>query len=194
MKTMRHFLIVALTLLPGLASAITVDGTAEAFYGSAISTQQLGTVAGDNTSTAQGIANGSELDAAYGFVSNAVLYLVMAGNFDSDTGATPNDVLNIFFMTGPGGDHVLGNYYTATYGPPYRMNNMAGLTFDTGFTPNHWIGANIGPDDANTPPITMYADYQMVCSNCPVPTSARSLRPTLPRTMSWSSPGRATAI
>jgi hypothetical protein len=177
MKSFFRFFIAVTLAIPTMATAITIDGLADTAYGSAIVTQQIGTAAGDNTLTSQGIANGSELDAAYGFVSNAVLYLVLAGNFDSDypTSPTPNDELNIFFMTGPGGDHTLGTNYSGTF--QGRINRMGvggngqspgapGLTFDTGFTPNHWIGVNVGPYDGGGLPITMFVDYSTVCSNC----------------------------
>lgn len=185
MKSFFLFFIAVTLAVPTIATAINIDGVRDAEYGSAIVTQQIGTIIpipGNNTVGNQGIANGSELDAAYGFASNGVLYLVMAGNFNSlpiqSGGSNPNDVLNLFFMTtgsGPAGDHTLGTNYTAASGG--RINRMGvggntssgapGLTFDTGFTPNYWIGANIGPDDADNPPVTMYVDYQVVCSNCP---------------------------
>ncbi len=180
MKSFFLFFIAVTLAIPTIATAINIDGVADAAYGSAISTQQIGTVAGDNNYGNQGIANGSELDAAYGFISNGWLYLVMAGNFNSlataDGGTAPNDYLNIFFMTGPGGDHTLGTNYTATFNG--RINNMGvganntdpsapGLKFDTAFTPNHWIGVNVGYDEALDATNTMFVDYQMVCSNCP---------------------------
>src|SRR5439155_15975951 len=99
MKLVLPLFVAATLAIPMVdSSAINIDGKADADYGSAISTQRLGTSAFDNTSTNQGLSNGSELDAAYGFVSNAVLYLVLAGNYNSDfaTGEA-NDALNIFF-------------------------------------------------------------------------------------------------
>lgn len=180
MKYFITFILGALLAMTPAALAVTIDGVAESQYGSAIATQAIGTVAGDNNYGNQGIANGSELDAGYGFISNGVLYLVMAGNFNSlptiDGGTSPNDYLNLFFMTGPGGDHTLGTNYTATYNG--RINTMGvgangtdpgapGLTFDAGFAANYWIGVNVGLDEPQNPGNTMFVDYQVVCANCP---------------------------
>jgi hypothetical protein len=155
-------------------AAITIDGTADADYGSAIVTQKIGTSTFKNTETNIDAASGSELDAAYGFVSNGVLYLVFAGNMDSgDLASNPFDKLQIFFMTGPGGDHTLGTNYNgaADFG---HINSMGvggnglldgnpGLTFDTGFAANYWIGVTVGGAGAGP---TMYLNREVICSNC----------------------------
>src|SRR5258706_14291939 len=100
MKSFYVLVAAALIAIPNMtASAITIDGVAESAYGSAISTQAIGTTANNNNiSTNIGMANGSELDAAYGFVSNGVLYLTMAGNFASEYLFNPYDTLHLFFM------------------------------------------------------------------------------------------------
>ena len=179
MKTLRYLVSVALTLtlFVPLADAFTIDGTADASYGSAVASQQLGTSTFKNSETNFDAANGSELDAAYGVISNGVLYLVIAGNLDSggtDSSGNPYDKLNIFFMTGPGGDHTLGtNYSTAAdFG---NINNMGvnggsqqngdpGLTFDTGFAANYWIGVTIGPAGP-TPKLNV--NFEQICAFCP---------------------------
>jgi hypothetical protein len=165
MKNLIVSVIVALLAVSAnTASAVTIDGFADPSYGSAVSTQAIGTTAYDSTTNNLGLANGSELDAAYGFISNGVLYLVIAGNFDSLFGVVPNDTLHLFFMSDAGGtDHTLGGFYTGTYNG--RINNMAGMTFDTGFTPNHWFGVNVGQDSSGSN-LNMYVDYMVVCSNC----------------------------
>ncbi len=112
----------------------------------------------------------------YGTISNGVLYLVLAGNMDSggtDSLENPYDKLHIFFMTGPGGDHTLGtNYNTAADSGQINLMGVdggsqrdgnPGLTFDTGFAPNYWLGVTIGP--AGVAP-TMYVNYEVICSNC----------------------------
>lgn len=174
MKTVKWLISIGLmfTFFATLAKGFTIDGTAEAGYGSAISTQQLGTIGLDNDMGQVAQSDGSELDAAYGVVSNGVLYLVLGGNLDSggsgNINSVPFDVMNIFFMTGPGGDHTLGtNYSTAAdFGHINRMggnNNTGdpGLTFDPGFAANYWIGVNIGTNSL------MNANYEVICSNCP---------------------------
>ncbi len=169
MKYAFAFLASALLAIPPLASAITIDGTADLAYGSAIATQALGTSTSKNTETNLATANGTELDAAYGVISNGVLYLVMAGNMDSDL--TLFDKLNIFFMTGPGGANTLGtNYSTAAdfghlnhlgTGGAELQDGSPGLTFDPTFAANYWIGATVLTNDI------VSVNYIVICSNCP---------------------------
>ncbi len=179
MKTIKWSVSIALMLAccATVVKGFTIDGTAEADYGSAIVTQQLGTSTFKNTETNFDAANGSELDGAYGVISNGVLYLFIAGNLDTggtDLSGNAFDKLNIFFMTGPGGDHTLGtNYSTAAdFG---HINNMGvnggalqngdpGMTFDTGFAPNYWIGATVGPGGA-VPKFNV--NYEQICAFCP---------------------------
>ena len=179
MKTIKWS--VSITLMLALAATVvkgfTIDGVLDAQYGSAIVTQQLNTSTSDNTEGLIDRANGSELDAAYGTVSNGVLYLFLAGNLDSDDVADSItfDKLQIFFMTGPGGDHTLGTHYNgaADFGHLNRMGTAGngdpnavgtpGLTFDTGFAANYWIGVNIGGLGSSP---TGNVNYEVVCSNC----------------------------
>jgi hypothetical protein len=179
MKIIKWSLSIALmvTFLATLVKGLTIDGTADADYGSAIVSQQLGTSTYKNTETNFDAANGSELDAAYGFVSNGVLYLVLAGNVDSggvDASGNVYDKLNIFFMTGPGGDHTLGTNYSiaADFGGINNLgvnggsqqNGDPGLTFDTGFAANYWIGVAIGPA---VPSPKFNVNYEQICAFCP---------------------------
>ena len=144
MKSTFAIFVAALLAVPTITKAFNIDGLLDAQYGSAIVTQQLNTSTSDNTEGLIGQANGTELDAAYGTISNGVLYLFLAGNLDSDDVADniTFDKLHIFFMTGPGGDHTLGTNYNgaADYGHLNRMGvggngdpnavGTAGLTFD----------------------------------------------------------------
>jgi hypothetical protein len=184
MKTIKWFLSAALAFglfVPVVKGFIfTIDGTADPGYGSAVSTQAIGTSAGDNTETNQGLNLGSELDAAYGVISNGVLYLVVAGNFSSDP-LSDNDINNethVFFMSDsvPAGENILQTNFTAYSpdGPISRLDAMgvnggtlntggAGLTFDANFAPNYWIGFNVGePTPPNGTPPVMYVDYQQM--------------------------------
>ncbi|HUJ09104.1 MAG TPA: BACON domain-containing protein [Verrucomicrobiae bacterium] len=177
MKTFYAFFVAVMLAVPTLttSAAIVIDGTADADYGSAIVTQQLGTTELDNNKGLVDESNGSELDAAYGVISNGVLYLVLAGNIDSDIGESGSgyDKLQVFFMTGPGGDHTLGTNYNGAvdFGHFNRMGTDGadlmsggpGLTFESGFAPNYWIGTTVG---SNGPGPTMYVNYMQVCSNC----------------------------
>src|SRR5258708_6581488 len=86
MKFTFAMFLAALLAVPTITKAappIVLDGRLDAQYGSAIVTQKLGTSTFKNTETNIDAANGSELDAAYGTISNGVLYLFIAGNIDS---------------------------------------------------------------------------------------------------------------
>jgi hypothetical protein len=180
MKSTFAVFIAVLLAIPAVTkgATIVIDGSAaDAQYGAPVASQQLGTSTFKNTETNVDAANGSELDAAYGTISNGVLYLVLAGNLDSggaDSTGNPFDKLQIFFMTGPGGDHTLGTNYS-TFADFGHINSLGvggngaldgnpGLTFDTGFAANYWIGVTIG--GAGVGP-TMYLNYEVICSNCP---------------------------
>jgi hypothetical protein len=166
-----------------------INGTLKAQYGSALATQVLATTGEAEPVNAGGVkanlglldaANGSELDAAYGFVSNAVLYLFFAGNLDtSSTGAVAGvayDKLHVFIQTVPGtGDNPLGTNYSgnADFGHINRMGvggdgasgeaGSSGLTFDSGFAPNWDVEVTAGAITN----ITSYANLWQICSGCP---------------------------
>ncbi len=143
----------------GQPLAITIDGTATCSnYGPPLAVQQLGTGYGDSSLAEIDFANGSELDAAYGIIENGVLYIVLAGNLESN-----NNKLNLFFETGPGGQNILTtNYPDVAFNALNRMgtdgngatNGTPGLTFDADFAPNYWMGVNCGGA-----PFTVFADY-----------------------------------
>jgi hypothetical protein len=187
MKTVKWLISIGVIfpLFATVVKGFTIDGTLDAGYGSAIATQVLGTADSGglkNTVGDIGGANGSELDAAYGVINNGVLYLFFAGNID--TGADPvnlctngcntYDKLNVFFMadSGAGGDNPLGTNYNgnADGGGINRMGiggngadaGSSGLTFDSGFTANYWVGVTVG---GNTN-VTAYANYEVICSGC----------------------------
>jgi hypothetical protein len=143
----------------GQPLAITIDGTATcADYGPPLAVQQLGTGYGDNSMGETDFANGSELDAAYGIIQNGVLYIVLAGDLESNF-----NKLNLFFETGPGGQNTLTtNYPSVSFNGLNRMgtdgngatNGTPGLTFDADFAPNYWMGVNCGGA-----PFAVFADY-----------------------------------
>jgi hypothetical protein len=175
--TFALFVASALAIPTITRAQIVIDGSAaDAQYGSPVVSQQLGTSTYKNIETNVDAANGSELDAAYGTISNGVLYLVLAGNLDSggaDSSANPYDKLSIFFMTGPGGDHTLGTNYNGAadfghinnlgIGGNGMMDGNPGLTFDTGFAANYWIGVTVGGAGAGP---TFYVNREVICSNC----------------------------
>jgi hypothetical protein len=185
MKIAKWLVAIGLTFafISSGSAQITINGSYKAAYGSALATQVLSTTALKNYLGDTNSAAGSELDAAYGFVSNGVLYLFLAGNLDSgavgcNNGCVTYDKLNVFFMsdTGAGGNNMLGtNYNTAAdFGDINRMGvsgdsndiGSAGLTFDASFFANYWIGVNVGPTNPPNSSL-MSANYEVICANCP---------------------------
>lgn len=132
----------------GAASAITVDGTADAGYGAAIVTQTTQTGFGDSNLGVSDYANGSELDGAYASISGGTLYLLLAGNLESNF-----NKLEIYFDTKAGGQNVL-----RTDNPNVDfdgLNRQSGLKFDASFSPDYWISLTGG----GGPPYAMYGNY-----------------------------------
>ncbi|MDW8104689.1 MAG: dockerin type I domain-containing protein, partial [Armatimonadota bacterium] len=98
-------------------------------------------------------ANGSELDVAYGVIKDGVLYLLLAGNLESNF-----NKLEIFFDTRPGGQNRLrGDNPDVDFGGLNRMGDDGsgnGLTFDPDFAADFWIGVTGGGA-----PYRLYANY-----------------------------------
>lgn len=141
-----------LSSLAGVASAITLDGTAEAGYGAPIVIQAVGTGFGDSNINQVDYANGSELDAAYASVSGGNLYLFLAGNLESNF-----NKVEIYFDTKAGGQNVLraDNPDVDFNG----LNRQSGLKFDTNFSPDYYITVTGGGS-----PYQMYGTYAELLS------------------------------
>jgi hypothetical protein len=161
MKTVKWFVSIALVfgLLVPVVKGITIDGIADPTYGPPLAVQTLGSNASatDPTNGNLTICSGSQLDAAYGIISNSTLYLVLAGNLQNDPNGAYATKLSIFIANGAPGQNTLANNGTIGSGPDFgaipRMsaggdpNNCAGcpgLTFDTGFNAAYWIGVSYG--------------------------------------------------
>jgi hypothetical protein len=127
---------------PPLSTIFTIDGIAEDAYGCPLTVQHIQTQFGNVITTNANLLitgnGGSELDAAYGMISDGVLFLVFAGNLENN-----GNKIDIFLMTGPGGQNTLSNANPNVA----NLNNMAtstnGLTFHTGFAPNYLLSANV---------------------------------------------------
>lgn len=132
--------LLAVTALAAVVShAQVVDGTRDGVYGPAITVQTVQTQFGD--ANPPGNLGGSELDAAYARISGGRLYLMLTGNHE------PNfNKLEVFFDTKPGGENVLTNTpgYDFFNGSTWINRNMAGLTFDNGFTADYHLFARWG--------------------------------------------------
>jgi hypothetical protein len=121
-------------------AAPTVDGTVDAEYGAPLAVQQVQTGFGD--ASPPGSLGGSELDAAYAKVSGGRLYIMLSGNHE------PNlNKLEIFIDSKAGGENTLTGtpqYDFNDSGTHWISQNMAGLTFDSGFTADYHIFSRWG--------------------------------------------------
>ncbi len=108
----------------GLAASPTIDGTRDTDYKSSLSTQTIDTGFGDNF---------SELDAVYARVAGGKLHLFIAGNIENNF-----NKVDLFFDTRSGGQNVIRND-NADVDFNKLNNNIAGLTFDSGFEADHYL-------------------------------------------------------
>ena len=102
--------------------AVSVDGTLDPDYGSAITVQTINSGFGDSTVGDGTSSGGSELDAGYGIFQGGNLYLFLSGNFEAN-----GNHLNIFISDGRAGQSTLAVPTTAT------MKAMNGSKFSPGF-------------------------------------------------------------
>jgi hypothetical protein len=144
-------------VLPVWANPPVIDGSAtDVLYGTPLVVQDTLTQFGNSNLGRPDIANGSEMDSAYGVVYQGTLYLVLAGNFESN-----GNKFEIFFDTRAGGQNRLlaTNPGTPNVGL-LRMSedpndpNLPGLTFQTGFEADFWVSFNV----FGNPP-SIYVDY-----------------------------------
>ncbi|HEX3598742.1 MAG TPA: PEP-CTERM sorting domain-containing protein [Lacipirellulaceae bacterium] len=137
MRCLLSLIVVAALAVP--ASAITVDGTLDGGYGAALAVQTAATGFGD--ASPPGSLGGSELDAAYATISGGRLYFMLTGNHE------PNfNKLDVFIDSTPGGENTLTNtpQYDFFNGSTWISQNMAGLTFDTGFNADYHLFSRWG--------------------------------------------------
>ncbi|MDW8290218.1 MAG: dockerin type I domain-containing protein [Armatimonadota bacterium] len=129
-----------------------IDGSWDPVY-QVLAVQDTQTGFGDSNLGLVDYANGSELDVAYGVIKDGVLYLLLAGNLESNF-----NKLEIFFDTRPGGQNRLrGDNPDVDFGGLNRMGDDGsgnGLTFDPDFAADFWIGVTGGGA-----PYRLYANY-----------------------------------
>jgi hypothetical protein len=123
---------------------VTVDGTRDVTYGAPKAVQTVQTQFGD--AAPPGALGGSELDAAYATIANGRLYILLTGNHE------PNfNKLEVFIDSKAGGENTLTAtpQYDFFTGSSWLSQNMAGLTFDTGFAADYHLfsrwGSGSGP-------------------------------------------------
>ena len=161
-RTMKWSALTCALVLGTSAFTQTVDGTRDAIYGSPIVVQDTPTGFGDSNLGQVGYANGSELDAAYAYVdmANSTLYLFLAGNLESNF-----NKLEIFFDTVAGGQNRLrGDNSSVDFGGLNRMGDSGsgnGLTFDTDFAADYWIGITGG----GGPPYALFANWAQLLTS-----------------------------
>ena len=146
-------------LLPaaGRLSAATIDGRLDPQYGPALSIQTTQTSQADAIDGQLDFSGGSELDAAYGYIENGTLYLFFSGNlmflWDLE-GQTLWLPLDIFIDSTPGGQNALLSNNPAPDPFAYNLNNLAGLTFDSGFAADYWL--SLGGNGGTWPRLQAY--------------------------------------
>jgi len=156
--SLSPFALLGVTLVAcvSTASAATVSGTLGPQYGSPLVVQaSQSNVGGTGDPSEPADANsGSQLNAAYGYISNGTLYVFCSGNLtfwlQLEGQVTHWMPLDLFIDSTPGGQHqLLANNPAVAPGYPgyYNVNNTAGLTFDDGFAADYWL--SIGGKDMN---------------------------------------------
>jgi len=122
-----------------------VSGTLSPVYGPPLTVQtSQSNVGGSNSPYALINENDqSQLDAAYGYVSNGTLYLFFSGSLifwvQLEGGIEHWQPLDVFIDCAPGGQHQLLANNPVPDPQSYDPNKMAGLTFDAGFSPDYWL-------------------------------------------------------
>lgn len=138
-RALSSAIIVSIAIVANPARAVTIDGLLDGEYGIALSTQSTQTSFADTRFTPP-YSEGSELDAAFGFVSDGNLYLFFAGNllpFTSEPLTLPHD-LHVFIDCAAGGQNQLRSDNPAV-GPELKLSHLAGLRFDGDFSPDYWL-------------------------------------------------------
>ncbi len=153
--TMRLAFAALATLLSAApAAAVVVDGKLDPEYGFPRVVQTTATARDHSINASDSIATafGSELDAAYALVAGGTLYVFLPGNLMSWLGETPHqDALHVFIDDEPGGQNLLrsDNADVGFFGGS-TLNALAGLTFDTEFSPDYWFACTV---DESAPPV-----------------------------------------
>ena len=158
---MKHYAsVLSMSLVAASAASgqIVVDGTADANYGAALSTQNTDTMFGNTTDAdPRTSGGGSELDQVFGVVDGGFLYLTLAGNLENNF-----NKLEIFIdsIDGVGQNQLDGPNLPAAVDPfccggfgttDGALQRMNGLTFDAGFAPDYYITIANGTESSGDP-------------------------------------------
>lgn len=125
------------------AQSIILDGAADKAYGAPVIVQNTQTQFGDSNLGVVDYANGSELNGAYAKIDGGFLFLLLAGNLESNF-----NKLEVFIDAVKGGQNRLrGNNLDVDFNGLNRMGDDGsgnGLTFDKGFAADFWVGITCG--------------------------------------------------
>lgn len=142
MRTQLMF-VAALAVAGAAQAQIVMDGSADAAYGKPVAIQNTQTQFGDAIQGTVDYAQGSEIDALYAKVQDGILYMVVAGNLESNF-----NKLEIFIDGVAGGQNRLrGNNPDVDFNGINRMGDDGtgnGLTFDAAFAPDLWVSLTCG--------------------------------------------------
>jgi hypothetical protein len=144
------------------ASATAVSGTLGPPYGPPLAEQTSQSDVGGvgDPYTQVNTSGGSQLDAAYGYVSNGTLYLFFTGNLtfwvQLEGGITHWLPLDVFIDCAPGGQQQLLANNPTIDPTAYDLKKMAGLTFDAGFTADYWLSLGGGLSAFSWPYLQAY--------------------------------------
>ena len=143
-------LLAAVTLARTGSAAITVDGRLDPDYGAALATQSLETSFEDANPAFSPdpvrYADGTELDALYGAITDGVLHVFVSGNlgFCCPTAYAHQEEFDLFIDSRPGGQHTLrADNPTVGWFGGNTLNGLAGLSFDAVFAADYWLGCTI---------------------------------------------------
>ncbi len=146
------------------------DGTADAAYGPALSTQNTNTQFGNGT-TGDPIngGGGSEIDQVFARIAGGRLHVFVAGNLETNF-----NKLEVFIDSEAGGVNTINGtmlpggvdpFCCGGFTPPDGNNTdnigalqrMNGLTFDAGFDADHFVTITHGFENALDPGLNFYA-------------------------------------
>jgi hypothetical protein len=162
MKTYKLFsiamVLTVLTLTNNALAAPVIDGTADAEYGSALSTQNTKTHFGDSKvgdlvytgdfdSMNNLIGGGSEIDQVFGVVSGGRLYVTIAGNLENNF-----NKLEVFIDSTAGGQNTIDKTFLPAGVDSFSggaLEGQNGLTFDTGFDADYYLTFTHGGENHN---------------------------------------------
>jgi len=156
---MRHSMmfVAAMAVASAAQAQVTLDGAADKSYGAPIVVSNTQTAFGDAVQGTVDVAFGSELDAGYAKIEDGILYLMLAGNLESNF-----NKLEIFLDAVDGGQNQLrGDNLDVDFNGLNRMGDdlgtpkvVEGLAFDADFSADIWVSLTCGGS-----PFAVYFNY-----------------------------------